>query len=110
MTVDEIRESLEHGPLFDGYILKHGFAPYIRDYDVVVEWPRHRRFLYRFSHVPLATVNTAVKDSTWRDSWGDIYIDYSARQGSGSPDGYVWGVCSFVAYPGAKYVEDSVEL
>jgi hypothetical protein len=49
-----------------------------------------------------------VKDSLWRDSWGDIYIDYSAWQGSGSPAGYVWGVRYSVAYPGAKYVEDSV--
>jgi hypothetical protein len=108
VTVDEIRKSLEHGPLFDGYITKHGFAPYLRDYDVIVKWPRSRRFLYRFTHVPLATVTTAVTDSVWRNSWDDVYIDYSVWQNSGSPDGYVWGVCYSVAYPGAKYVEASV--
>lgn len=106
MTVDEIRKSLECGPLFGGYITKHGFTPYLHDYDLIVELPRGHRYRYRFSHVPLATVTTTVKDSMWRESWDDAYI-YAAWQGSASPGAFVWGVCCSLAQPGAKYIEDS---
>jgi hypothetical protein len=112
VTADEIRECLERGPLFDGYIVKHGFVPFLRDYDLVVvavaSPPRRPQYLYRFSHVPFATVTTAVSDEVWRKSWADDYTNFQTWQRVGSPPGYVWGVCYSVAYPGAKCVEDSI--
>lgn len=111
MTADEIRECLERGPLFDGYIVRHGFVSFLRDYDLVVvavaHLPRRTQYLYRFSHVPFVMVTTAVSDEIWKKSWADDYINFQAWQRVGSPPGYVWGVGYSVAYPGAKCFEDS---
>jgi hypothetical protein len=106
MTIDEIRKALQE-PLFDSSIVRHGFAPFLRDYDIVAEINKCQ-FLYRFSHCTSATVTTAVSDRAWQKSWEDIYTDYSAWNGSGGPEGYVWGVCYSDAYPGATYVDNSV--
>jgi len=93
-------------PLFDSSIVRHGFAPFLRDYDVVAKIKKHQ-FLYRFSHCTSATVTTAVADWIWQESWSDIFTDYSAWQRAGAPEGYVWGVCFSLAYPGATYVDNS---
>ena len=105
MTGSEMRKKLEG--LLDFAIVRHGFAPFLRDYDVVAEH-KEQQCLYRFSHCASATATTAVADRVWMASWDDIFIDYSAWERAGSPDGYVWGVCYAVAYPGAKYVENSI--
>ena len=105
MTDDEMRKALQE-PLFDSAIVRHGFAPFLRDYDVVAEVNKYQ-FLYRFSHCTSVTVTTAVADSVWRESWPDIYTNYGAWVRAGNPDGYVWGVCYSLAYPGATYVENS---
>jgi hypothetical protein len=105
MTVDEMREALEN-PLCDSAIVRHGFAPFLRDYDVVAEINRHQ-FLYRFSHCTSAWVTTAVADWSWQESWDDVYTDYAAWERAGAPNGYVWGVCYSAVYPGATYVENS---
>jgi hypothetical protein len=105
MTNDEMRKALQE-PLFDSAIVRHGFAVFLRDYDVVAEVNK-RQFLYRFSHCTSATVTTAVAASVWLESWADIYTNYAAWVRAGGPDGYVWGVCYSLAYPGAAYVENS---
>jgi hypothetical protein len=105
MTVEEMRKKLSD-PLFDSNIVRHGFAPFLRDYDVVAEI-NESQFLYRFSHCTTATVTTAVKDELWRQSWTNVYTDYSVWERAGHPEGYVWGVCYSLAYPGATYIEDS---
>jgi hypothetical protein len=105
---NDIREALEHdGHLFDSGIVRHSFTPYLRDYDVVVETPGRSQYLYRFSHCPFAQVTTRVGDKVWRQSWDDIFTDYSRWLKAGQPDGYVWGICESLAYPGAKYLQDS---
>jgi len=55
------------GPLFDSAIVPHGFAPHMRDYDVIVEVPLRSqtaraaiagRYRYRFTHCVEAHVET----------------------------------------------------
>lgn len=105
MTTDEIRKVL-HDVLFDISIVRHGFTPYFRDYDVVGAVFK-RQCLFRFTHCVAATVTTAVPAASWRQSWDDVYTDYSAWERAGYPEGYVWGVCYLSAYPGPEYVESS---
>jgi hypothetical protein len=38
---DEMRKALQE-PLFDSAIVRHGFAPFLRDYDVVAEINKHQ--------------------------------------------------------------------
>jgi hypothetical protein len=107
VKASDIQEALERGNLFDGAILQHGFAPYMRDYDLVAYFARKSEYLYRFSHCPLIEITTRVTDGVWQRSWGDNFIDYSEWLKSGSPPGYVWGVCESDVYPGAKYIVNS---
>ncbi|MBF6570930.1 MAG: hypothetical protein IVW54_18860 [Candidatus Binataceae bacterium] len=106
MTVEEMGKRLQE-PFFDSNIIKHGFAPFLRDYDVIAEI-NERQFLYRFSHCVWVAASTAVRDDVWRKSWADVYTDYSAWERAGHPEGYVWGVCYSLAYPGATYIENSI--
>ncbi len=104
-------------PLFDSAIVRHGFTPHMRDYDVIVEVPAAKpdgsgsyiegQYRYRFTHCVEAHVETTVKPDTWKVSWGDEFTSYSAWDRAGSPDGYVWGVESSDGYPGASLVADS---
>ncbi len=104
-------------PLFDSAIVRHGFAPYMRDYDVIVEVPAAKpdgsgsyiegQYRYRFTHCVEAHVVTTVKPETWKVSWGDDFIDYAAWEEAECPEGYVWGVEFSDAYPGAKRILDS---
>ena len=107
MTENEIRKALEN-PLYDSGILRHGFARFGRDYDVVVA-AREDQFLYRFSHCTSVTITTSVSDQNWRKSWKDIYTDYSAWEGAGCPEGHVWGVRELDAYPGGRYINGSMD-
>ncbi|HEV2170037.1 MAG TPA: hypothetical protein VGR40_03765, partial [Candidatus Binatus sp.] len=81
-------------------------ASFLRDYDVVAYTNGHQ-FLYRFTHCTSAWITTAVADQGWFKSWDNVFTDYASWERAGAPDGYVWGVCYSIAYPGAKYVEDS---
>jgi hypothetical protein len=116
-----VREKLDAGPLFDSAIVAHQFTSYMRDYDVMVDVPAavpgggrsyiEGRYRYRFTHCVVAHVTTRVADESWRVSWDDRFIDYAVWEEAGSPDGYdgyVWGVCFALAYPGLIYIEDSV--
>ncbi|HLW71463.1 MAG TPA: hypothetical protein VKS22_12675 [Candidatus Binataceae bacterium] len=105
MDLEELRKALEH-PLFDSAIVKHGFAPFFRDYDLIAQIENYQ-FHYRFTHCTSATVTTAVRDDVWPRSWDDLFTDYPAWEREGCPEGYVWGVCWSLAYPGAEYVENS---
>jgi len=105
VTANEIKHALKR-PLFDSFIIRHGFAPFMRDYDVVAYINGHQ-FLYRFTHCISAWITSSVADHIWKKSWDDILTDYAAWERAGAPDGYVWGVCYSSAYPGATYVENS---
>ena len=108
---------LEGWPLFDSWIERHGFSPYLRDYEVVVVAMAalrdgsgsyaQGRYHYLFSHCVEAHVHTSVKNESWRVSWEDTFIDYEEWERAGSPNGFVWGVRGMDAYAGAKYLPNS---
>ncbi len=113
MTVSE--RLAEYGGFLDVGILHHGFAPYMRDYDVVFEalWGKDKwadakgTYRLRFTHCPETMVRTTVPDSGWREAWSEVFIDYAQWVAAGEPEGYVWGTCWSSAYPGLTYIDDS---
>jgi hypothetical protein len=117
MMAPGIKEKLQGDLLFDNVIVEHHFTPYLRDYNVIIDVPAARpdgrgsyiegRYRYRFTHCPVVQVTTAVRDDVWRESWSDLFTDCGAWERAGMPEGYVWGGCFSVAYPGLTYVEDS---
>lgn len=131
-----LKERVENDELFlDSAIIFHGYAPYLRDYDVVVDVPAALppgipvvrqttastviplgdsagsyimgRYRYRFTHSPEVHVTSRVSDDTWRRSWDDLFTDYETWETAGNPEGFVWGVSWAVAYPGLEYVGGS---
>ena len=113
MTVKE--RLADYGGFVDVGILNHGFAPHMRDYDIVFEalwgtkeWADAKgTYRLRLTHCPEATTTTAVSDSGWKQAWSDTFIDYSQWLAGGEPPGFVWGVCWSTAYPGLSYIDDS---
>lgn len=106
---DEIQQALDDA--FDQAIVFHGFADYMRDYEVVV-WatadPRtgiaSEHLLYSFKHCVRADVTSAVETKVWAESLDDGLIDYETGV---DLDGYVWGVKWQNLYPGMKLVSPS---
>jgi hypothetical protein len=97
----------------DQWIVFHGFADYMRDYEAFTYAtadprsgirPEHLR--YCFKHCVRATVTSAVPPVVWQQSLDERLIDY--EQGR-DLDGYVWGVKGAVLYPGMKLVLDSAD-
>ena len=93
--------------------LFHGFADYLRDYEVFIYAtadpragirPEHLR--YRFTHCVRVSAASAVPPEVWKRSLDERLDDY--EQGR-DLDGYVWGVKWQVLYPGMKLVPDPAE-
>jgi hypothetical protein len=114
----DLKHVLENDDLFfDNAIVSHGYAPYMRDYDIIAEVVApvpgaeenyiEGRYRYRFTHCPEVSITTAVSEKAWRESWDDTFTDLTAWRNAGEPDGFVWGVCWADAYPGMFYVDDS---
>lgn len=107
----------EYNGFLDVGILRHGFAPHMRDYDVLFEamwgvkqWGDAKgTYLLRFSHCPRASVTTALSDAGWKEAWADTFIDFRQWIAAGEPAGFVWAACWSTAYPGFSYVEDSAD-
>jgi len=106
MEHNEIADAL-NDILFDSNIVWHGFVPYLRDYDVVIQVARHR-LLFRFSHCVYANIVTSVRDASWRESWDDLFTSEDAYNKAGRPEGYFWGVNYSSAYPGPSLLADSL--
>lgn len=111
MNAAEILEAFDE--VFDQAVVFHGFAEYMRDYDVFVYAtadprtgiaPEHLR--YRFKHCVRATVTTALSAEIWRRSLDERLVDF--EQGHGL-SGYVWGVRWQVLYPGMTLIPESAE-
>lgn len=92
----------------------HGFADYMRDYDLFIYTtadprtgiePEHLR--YRFTHCVKAVVETTVRQDVWVKSLDDVFVDYETWAESGEPEGYVWGVKWSMLYPGMSLVSIS---
>lgn len=102
---------------FDSAIDSHGFVPFLRDYDVIIDVPAAKpdrsgsyimgRYRYRFTHCVEAIARTTVAPETWKKSWDDVFTDREAWENAGSPDGYLWGIEWADAYPGMSYTENS---
>ncbi|MEQ7010410.1 hypothetical protein ABN028_29955 [Actinopolymorpha sp. B17G11] len=114
MDAKELREALED--VFDQGLVFHGYADYMRDYDVYVYaaadprtgiGPAHLR--YRFTHCVKASVTTAVRRDVWPRSLGDEFTEYDEWLRSGEPEGYVWGVKWQCLYPGMQLMPESDE-
>jgi hypothetical protein len=111
VDAEQITEALDD--VFDQAIVFHGFADYMRDYDVVIYatadprtgvQPEHLR--YRFTNCVRAIVTSAVRPDVWIRSMDERLIDY--EQGR-DMDGYVWGVRWQALYPGARLLPTSDE-
>ncbi|MEV0029866.1 hypothetical protein [Nocardia sp. NPDC050793] len=107
----QIAQALED--VFDQAIVFHGFADYMRDYDIFLHatadprtgvQPEYLR--YRFKHCVRATATSAVPVEVWARSLDDRLVDYEIGR---ELDGYVWGVRWQCLYPGAKLRRDSDE-
>ena len=93
-------------------VMGHGFLPHGRDYSVLVESSMGNapgRYDLLFTHVVELIYQTAVSDEVWTRSWGEELLDYQAWLDAGEPDGYVWGTCWSLAYPGIRAVEPSAK-
>jgi len=99
--------------VFDQAVIFHGFADYLRDYEIFIYAapdprtsisPEHVR--YRFKHCVRAAVTTALSPEIWKRSLDERLTDY--EQGR-ELDGYVWGVRWQALYPGMKLVQDSAD-
>lgn len=97
--------------VFDQAVVFHGFADFMRDYDVITYVttdprtgipPVHLR--YRFTKCVRADAVTAVRPDVWAQSLNDLLTDYSTGV---DMDGYVWGVKWQNIYPGMTLIEDS---
>lgn len=82
---------------FDAAIIKHGFADYMRDYEIIVlgmygpPWDDLHR--YQFVGCVEANVRTKVAPDAFRKSIGDDFV-YSGPEfpDKPDPDGFIWGV------------------
>jgi hypothetical protein len=115
---DPVAHRIQHDQLFfDSSIVSHGFAPFLRDYDVTIDVPSTTsdrsgsyiagRYRYRFTHCTEAIARTTVTPDAWQKSWDDLYIDRRAWEQAESPGGYLWAVAWADAYPGMTYVANS---
>jgi hypothetical protein len=97
--------------IFDHAVVYHGYANYMRDYEVIVYAtadprtgiaPTHLRCLFRYCVE--ARCETSVPAETWRVSLDDRLIGHETGT---DLDGYVWGVKWHGLYPGAKLLPES---
>ena len=109
---EEIRDLLE--TLDDADITRHGFTPYMRDYEIVAAQPdwmadTYSVFRWLFTHCVVAEITAVLPPATYRLSWDDELtetgdLDILDRYPLGA---FVWGVNWAAAYPGPVYVADS---
>jgi hypothetical protein len=110
----ELRAALDD--VFDQAVVFHGYADYMRDYDVYIYATADPRtgvptehLRYRFTHCVRASAWTAVRRDVWPRSLGDEFIDYDEWLRAGEPEGYVWGVKWQGLYPGMKLMPETDE-
>lgn len=97
--------------IFDCVLVFHGFADFMRDYDLVVYVPSNlasgtvpRHLRYRFTNCVRASVVSALSRDTWAISLDDGLVEFETGT---ELDGFVWGVKWEDLYPGAKLVESA---
>ena len=103
---------LEWLPDCDFGVMDHGFLPHGRDYSVLIESSMGKdpgRHQVQFTHVAELNYASVVADYIWAKSWGDEFVDYQAWLDAGEPEGYVWGTCWSLAWPGIRAIEPSAK-
>ncbi|CAN5703264.1 hypothetical protein BH24ACT5_BH24ACT5_13760 [soil metagenome] len=107
--MSEIQTRLDE--VFDQAIVFHGFAAYMRDYEVYVYCtadpkrgiePETVRLI--FKNCVEAVVTTALASETWAKSLDDRLLDFATDV---DLEGYVWGVKWQLLYPGGSVVHNS---
>jgi len=104
---------LELFPECDFAVLSHGFAPHGRDYFFTIQnclGPLNGTYEVTFTHCVECKYITALKPATWRDSWAEIFTNYSEWEKAGEPSGYVWGTNWSNAYPGISNLVESEKV
>lgn len=99
-------------PDCDFGVMEHGFIPHGRDYYFIFESSMGKnpgRHQVQFTHVVDLSYISSVADEGWIKSWGETFIDYQDWLDAGEPDGYVWGTCWSLAWPGIRAIEPSVK-
>ena len=99
-------------PDCDFGVMDHGFVPHGRDYSFLVESSMGKdpgRHQVQFTHVAELSYSTAVADDVWARSWGEAFVDYQSWLDASEPDGYVWGTCWSLAWPGIRAIEPSTK-
>ncbi|MFI5898296.1 hypothetical protein ACIA5D_50280 [Actinoplanes sp. NPDC051513] len=111
LLVDEAGIQAAFDEVFDQAIVFHGFADYLRDYDVFVYAtadprteiaPVHLR--YRFKYCVHAAAASALSPQVWGESLDDRLVDYDQGR---DLEGYVWGVKWQNLYPGMRLLSES---
>lgn len=111
VDTSEIRAAFDD--VFDQAVVFHGFADYMRDYDVFVYATADPRtgvapeyLRYRFKYCVRAVVTSALPPETWKRSLDPRLVDFDQGR---DLDGYVWGVRWQALYPGMKLLRDSAD-
>jgi hypothetical protein len=111
MDAPEIQAAFDD--VFDQAILFHGFADYMRDYDVFIYAVADpavsstaARLRYRFVHCVRAAVTSTLSPQIWKQSLDERLTGDEQGQ---DLDGFVWGVRWQGLYPGMRLVADSAE-
>jgi hypothetical protein len=101
---------LEWLPDCDFGVMDHGFLPHGRDYFMLLELSMGKdagRHQVQFTHVAEMSYITSVSDQILKNSWTEEFVDYQAWLDAGEPEGYVWGTCWSLAWPGVKAIDPS---
>ena len=99
--------------VFDQAVLFHGFADFMRDYEIFIYATADSRtgipsehLRYRFKHCVRAMATSALSPDVWRRSLDERLLNHEDGR---DLDGYVWGIKWQVLYPGMKLVQNSAE-
>ncbi|PPK67355.1 hypothetical protein V5P93_005613 [Actinokineospora auranticolor] len=103
MDAAEITRAFEAA--FDGALVFHAFADYLRDYDLYVFTMGREYFRYRFVHCVSAEVRTQLTGELWSRSLDDAFTTEDLD--NAPDDGFVWGVRWQEMHPGLKLVANS---
>ena len=109
VKISEIQVAFDD--VFDQAVVYHGFAAYMRDYEIFIHaaadprtgiTPRHLR--YRFKCCVRVAARSALTPEIWKRSLDERLVDDEHGR---DLDGYVWGVKWQALYPGMTLVMDS---
>jgi hypothetical protein len=112
------RISAENDWFMDSWVVRHGFEPRGRDYDIVItaiaalrpDVPIgdstgsyvEGRYRYRFTHCPEAQFATVVDDRIWREYWEEAVGD---ELGDSYPERSYWRGQAADTFPGLSILD-----